>query len=142
MDCTPDKIHTKQLSIVLRIVNCEPQDGVYITEHFIGFVDVEDTTGKGLCETLLERLSSLNLNLADSFGQSYDNGSNMMGHTQDVQTRILQLNETALCVPYSSHTMNLVVVDIAISSIASIAFLASCRGCAIFPALLINTGPF
>lgn len=38
MDCTPDDSHKEQLSIVLRIVNCEPS--VSIAEHFFGFIDV------------------------------------------------------------------------------------------------------
>lgn len=122
MDCTPDTSHNEQLSIVLRIVNCEPSVGASITEHFVGFVDVKDTTGKGLSDTLLERLAKLNLNLADCRGQSYDNGSNMMGHKQGVQARILQLNEKALCVPCSSHTLNLVVADAAKTSVTSISF--------------------
>lgn len=32
MDCTPDISHREQLSVVLRIVNCEPP--VSIAEHF------------------------------------------------------------------------------------------------------------
>uniref|UniRef100_A0A672ZBF4 TTF-type domain-containing protein n=1 Tax=Sphaeramia orbicularis TaxID=375764 RepID=A0A672ZBF4_9TELE len=122
MDCSPDTSHTQQLSIVLRIVNCEPSGGVSVAEHFVGFVDVKDTTGKGLCETLLDRLAHLNLNLADCRGQSYDNGSNMMGHKQGVQARILHLNDKAPCVPCSSHTLNLVVADAAKSSVTSMSF--------------------
>lgn len=122
MDCTPDKSHTEQLSVVLRVVNCEPSVGASITEHFVGFIDVEDTTGKGLSETLLGKLDHLNLNIANCRGQSYDNGSNMMGHKQGVQARILQINDKALCVPCSSHTLNLVVSDAAQSSVTSISY--------------------
>lgn len=39
--------------------------GASVTEHFVRFIDVKDTTGKGLCDTLFERLAMLNLNLAD-----------------------------------------------------------------------------
>ncbi|XP_062286941.1 zinc finger MYM-type protein 1-like [Scomber scombrus] len=121
MDCTPDISHKEQLSIVLRIVNCEPSVGVSIAEHFIGFIDIEDTTGRGLTETLLEHLQNHNLNISDCRGQSYDNGSNMMGQKQGVQSRILQ-NCKALCVPCSSHTLNLVVADAAKSSVLAISF--------------------
>uniref|UniRef100_A0A3Q2DVQ2 TTF-type domain-containing protein n=1 Tax=Cyprinodon variegatus TaxID=28743 RepID=A0A3Q2DVQ2_CYPVA len=122
MDCTPDISHTEQLSVVLRVVNCEPSVGASISEHFVGFVNVQDTTGKGLCDTLLEKLDKFSLSIADCRGQSYDNGSNMMGHQQGVQARILQMNEKALCVPCSSHTLNLVVADAAKSSVVSITF--------------------
>ncbi|CAK6972556.1 zinc finger MYM-type 1-like protein [Scomber scombrus] len=122
MDCTPDISHKEQLSIVLRIVNCEPSVGVSIAEHFIGFIDIENTTGRGLTETLLEHLQKHNLNISDCHGQPYDNGSNMMGQKQGVQARILQNNSKALCVPCSSHTLNLVVADAAKSSVLSISF--------------------
>ncbi len=122
MDCTPDISHKEQLSIVLRIVNCESSVGASVAEHFFGFFDVEDTTEKGLTEILLEHLQRHNLNISDCRGQSYDNGSNMMGQKQGVQARILQQNNKALCVPCSSHTLNLVVADAAKSSILSISF--------------------
>lgn len=46
----------------------------------------------------------------------------MMGHKQGVQARILQMNSKALCVPCSSHTLNLVVSDAAKSSVMSMSF--------------------
>jgi len=46
----------------------------------------------------------------------------MMGSKQGVQTRILQLNNKACCVPCSSHTLNLVLADAAKSSVASVSF--------------------
>uniref|UniRef100_A0A8C5EEX0 HAT C-terminal dimerisation domain-containing protein n=1 Tax=Gouania willdenowi TaxID=441366 RepID=A0A8C5EEX0_GOUWI len=96
MDCTPDISHKEELSIVLRIVTCEPSVGVSIAEHFTGFFDIEDTTGKGLTETLLDHMQKHNLNISDCCGPSYDNGSNMVGQKQGVQERILQSNSKAL----------------------------------------------
>ncbi|KAI4895569.1 hypothetical protein NFI96_004177, partial [Prochilodus magdalenae] len=84
--------------------------------------DVEDTSGKGLTEVLLDHLQKHNLSISDCRGQSYDNGSNMMGQKQGVQARILQLNNKALCIPCSSHTLNLVVADAAKSSVLSTSF--------------------
>lgn len=46
----------------------------------------------------------------------------MMGHRQGAQARILQLNDKALCVPCSSHTLNLVVSEAAQSSVISISY--------------------
>lgn len=68
MDCTPDVSHKEQLSIVLRIVNCEPS--VSIAENFFGFLDVEDTSGKGLTEVLLGHLQKQSLSLSDCCGHS------------------------------------------------------------------------
>lgn len=70
MDCTPDKSHTEQLSVVLRVVNCEPSVGASISQHFVGFIDVDDSTRKGLTDTLLEKLDKLDLSIADCRGQS------------------------------------------------------------------------
>nr|XP_055031053.1 zinc finger MYM-type protein 1-like [Misgurnus anguillicaudatus] len=122
MDCTPDLSHNEQLSVVLRIVSCELSKGVSIHEHFVGFLEALDTTGKGLCETFLTHLETLGLDLCNCRGQSYDNGSNMQGKKHGVQKRLLELNEKALCVPCGSHTLNLVVGDAAKSSVMSISF--------------------
>lgn len=69
MDCTPDKSHMDQLSIVMRIVNCEANIGISIEEHFVGFVDVHNTTGKGLYDTFINHLNKLQLNISDCRGQ-------------------------------------------------------------------------
>ncbi|XP_016424812.1 zinc finger MYM-type protein 1-like [Sinocyclocheilus rhinocerous] len=122
MDYTPDLSHNEQLSVVLRIVNCELSKGVSIHEHFVGFLQALDTTGKGLCETFLGHLETLGLDLYNCRGQSYDNGSNMQGKKQGVQKRVLELNPKALCVPCGRHTLNLVVGDAAKSSVMSISF--------------------
>uniref|UniRef100_A0A8C6WU32 TTF-type domain-containing protein n=1 Tax=Neogobius melanostomus TaxID=47308 RepID=A0A8C6WU32_9GOBI len=122
MDCTPDLSHNEQLSVVLRIVNCEPSKGVSIHEHFVGFLLAPDTTGKGLCDLYLGHLDTLSLDLTNCRGQAYDNGSNMQGKKQGVQRRVLELNNKALFVPCGSHTLNLVVGDAAKSSVRSISF--------------------
>lgn len=122
MDCTPDVRHTEQLSVVLRIVNCETSKGIAIHEHSVGFLQALDTSGKGLCETFLRHLENLGLDLSNCRGQSYGNGSNMQGKKQGVQKRVLELNSKPLCVPCGSHTLNLVVGDAAKSSVTSISF--------------------
>ncbi|KAK0150728.1 Zinc finger MYM-type protein 1 [Merluccius polli] len=100
MDCTPDCNHTEQLSIVLRIANCE-----------------EDV---GLFETFIEHLKKLQLNISDCRRQSYDNGSNMQGKHQGVQRRVLDINKKAMYVPCGSHSLNLVICDAAQSSVQSV----------------------
>ncbi|KAJ8001126.1 hypothetical protein DPEC_G00187990 [Dallia pectoralis] len=122
MDCTPDLSHQEQLSVVLRVVNGESSKGVSISEHFVGFLNVLDTTGKGLCESFLGHLETLGLDIANCRGPSYDNGSNMQGKKQGVQKRVLDMNNNALSVPCGSHTLNLVVGDAAKSSLTSISF--------------------
>jgi len=120
---TPDVSHSEQLSVTLHIVDCATSVGTSISEHFVGFLKVDDTTGKKLCDSLLKHFTKLKLDIADCRWQSHDNGSNMQGHKQGVQKRVLEINKKALCVPCRSHTLNLVIVDAAQSSVLSVIFL-------------------
>lgn len=124
MDCIPLS-HNEQFSVVsavLRIVNCETSKGISIHEHFVGCLQVLDTTGRGLCESFLGHLETLGLDLSNCHGQSYDNSSNMQGKKQGLQRIVLELNSKPLCVPCGSHTLNLVVGDAVKSSVTSISF--------------------
>jgi len=84
-----------------------------ICEHFLGFVPINDSTGKGLSDCLLNVLAELKLNINDLRGQGYDNGANMRGKHNGVQKKILQINPRAFFVPCSAHSLNLVVNDAA-----------------------------
>lgn len=121
LDCTPDISHVKQMSVVLRYVNLEDSN-VKICESFLGFLPVEDKTGEGLNEKLLEFLRMLSINLNDARGQAYDNGSNMKGKIKGVQKRILNLNSRAIYNPCFSHNTNLVIGDAEKSIAAFITF--------------------
>lgn len=122
MDCPPDISHNEQLSVALRIINCELTKGVSIHKHFMGFLVADDSTGKGLLDLFLGHLERLGLDLSNCCGQSYDNGSNMQWKQQGVQVRLLELNPKALCVPCGSHTLNMVVGDVAKSSTISFGY--------------------
>ncbi|KAK7933325.1 hypothetical protein WMY93_004221 [Mugilogobius chulae] len=142
MDCTPDVSHVEQLSVTLRLVHCELNEGVSIHEHFVGFLIAEDTSGKGLLDLFLGHLDKLNLDIGDLRGQSYDNGSNMQGRNQGEQKRVLDVNPKALCVPCGSHTLNLVIGDAAKSSIMSLNYFGLCRGCTLCLGGLFIAGAF
>ncbi|XP_073410526.1 zinc finger MYM-type protein 1-like [Dendrobates tinctorius] len=122
MDCTPDTSHVEQLSVTIRIVQCELSVGASVSEYFTGFLAVEETSGEALCNVFLEHLQGLKISIDKCRGQSYDNGSNMKGKKQGLQSRILALNKRALYMPCSSHTLNLVIVDAAKSSVLSVTF--------------------
>ena len=47
LDCTLDTSHQEQMSIVLRCVDILANP-IKIEEHFLGFLKVDDSTGKGL----------------------------------------------------------------------------------------------
>lgn len=82
LDCTPDISHLEQMSIILRIVELQPEPE--IKSYFLGFLVVEETTGKNLSSVILNRLKDLQIDFMDCRGQSYDNGSNMKGKKQGV----------------------------------------------------------
>ena len=122
LDCTPDVSHEEQLTVILRFVQCDEEQGAIVKEAFFGYLRVKDSSGKGLLETFLKRSAEIQLNLSDSRGQCYDNGSNMKGKEAGFQARILKINPKALFVPCANHSLNLIVADSAKSSTEALLF--------------------
>ncbi|KAK7921882.1 hypothetical protein WMY93_008784 [Mugilogobius chulae] len=114
LDCTPDLSHREQMSVVIRIVTVEGSPE--IKEHFLGFLEAEESTGESLSALILKTLDELKIPFEDCRGQSYDNGANMKGKRKGVQARLQEINRRALFVPCGAHTVNLVVSDAARSS--------------------------
>ena len=79
LDCTPDVSHEEQLTVILRFVQCNEEQGAIVKEAFFGYLRVKDSSGKGLLKTFLKRSAELQLNLSDCRGQCYDNGAKMKG---------------------------------------------------------------
>lgn len=128
MDCTPDVSHQEQLSMVIRIVNLKLENEYSepkIEEYFLDFINVESTTGLYLTNVLISKLNEYDIKLLDCRGQGYDNGSNMKGQYQGVQSRIKELNSRAFFTPCASHNLNLLLGDIAKSSTKAISFFGT-----------------
>jgi len=92
-----------------------------IEEYFLDFIPVSSTTGLSQANILLENLKKYGINIMDCRGQAYDNGSNMVGKYQGVQTNI---NPRAFFTPYASHNLNLVLIYLVKNSIQASTFSA------------------
>ena len=72
---------------------------------------MDDTSGLGLFNVLIDSMESFGLNIDDIRGQGYDNGSNMKGRHNGVQRRLLDMNPRALYMPCACHGLNLTLCD-------------------------------
>ena len=79
--------------------------------YFLGFLIVDNTTGKGLYDAIVDEIKNIGLDINDVRGQGYDNGSNMKGKHQGVQKRLLDINPRAFYTPCGCHSLNLVIRD-------------------------------
>ena len=71
------------MSLILRCVDITISP-IKIEEYFLEFIKVDDTSGKGLFDKLIDVINNLELDINDVRGQGYDNGSNMKGKHQGV----------------------------------------------------------
>ncbi|XP_064118969.1 uncharacterized protein LOC135223977 [Macrobrachium nipponense] len=59
VDCTPDISHTEQLSVVIRVVLLKGK--THIMEHFMGFLEADESTGQHLACLIQKKLEKLKL---------------------------------------------------------------------------------
>ncbi|PVH38554.1 hypothetical protein PAHAL_5G287700 [Panicum hallii] len=112
LDCTPDASHQEQMSLIIRYVDSS-SGHVRVEESFLGFLDVNDTTGQALFDVLENELKILDLDIDDMRGQGYDNWSNMKGKHQGVQRKLLDVNPRDFYSACGFHSLNLTLCDMA-----------------------------
>ncbi|XP_069840991.1 zinc finger MYM-type protein 1-like [Dendropsophus ebraccatus] len=127
LENTPDISHREQMTLMVRFVRMQEDERnntalVSIKEHFLCFIEMENTTGALMTNMLIQHLEKLVIDFKDMRGQGYDNGSNMKGKINGVQARVRELNHRAFFVPCSSHSLNLVVSDAASTCIDAVEF--------------------
>jgi len=106
-DETMDVSTKEQLSICIRYLN----DGEKKIREDFQFVQVNDVSGKGLADTILESISSFGINPKFMIGQGYDGAAAMSGQFKGVQTRIREIYPLAYYIHCSAHCLNLVISD-------------------------------
>ena len=112
LDCTPDISHQEKMFFVLKCVDISSTP-IQVNEYFLEFLKVDDTSGKGLFDAIIDELKIVGLDINDLRGQGYDNGSNMKGKHQGVQKRFLDINPRSFYTPCGCHSLNLVLCDMA-----------------------------
>lgn len=103
MDGSQDVSCKEQVSIVVRYVDKSNN----IVERTIGFFNAEDTSGKGLYESLRSKLSNVGLLLSRIIGCSFDGAPNMRSAGKGVQARIQRENPYCIYTWCMSHRFNL-----------------------------------
>lgn len=105
VDSTPDISHSDQLAVIVRYVKDE--DALPV-ERFLTFLPNVGHKGQDMFNAVITLFESLNINIKNCRGQSYDNAANMTGVYNGLQAKIKEVSPEAYHVPCAAHSLNLV----------------------------------
>ncbi|CAH1724767.1 unnamed protein product [Aphis gossypii] len=105
-DETTDISTKEQMTFSVRYIDMEEMK---IKEEFLGFIELNSTTGSAIKDTMVKQLECYQLSLKNLRGQGYDGGSNMSGRNNGVQALILKDQPLAVYTHCFNHKLNLCI---------------------------------
>ena len=106
VDETTDISNKEQVAVCLRYVTKGAT-----TESFLGYIEVESTTGENLFNLVLNKLQKFGLDISKLVGQCYDGAANMSGCKKGLGSRVREVSPLAIYVHCYAHLLNLALQD-------------------------------
>ncbi|XP_050064693.1 52 kDa repressor of the inhibitor of the protein kinase-like [Aphis gossypii] len=104
VDETTDISTIEQMTVCIRYVDTSCW---IIREDFVGFVEMNSTTGLTIKNSILDKLKDIGLSINNLRGQGYDGGANMSGKNNGAQALIQNDQPLAFYTHCFSHSLNL-----------------------------------
>ena len=121
LDTTIDISHKDQLSFCLRYVD----ELLGIHERFLQLKELKASDSASLFQELHKLLECHGLDIKWIRSQSYDGASNMSGKISGLQTRVKEVNSSALYVHCCAHNLNLVLAHSCDDCIEAVTFFGT-----------------
>lgn len=106
-DGTTDISGEEQISVCLQYLNqhLEPENA------FVGFYSAPSSTGETITNIVLDVLLRFGIPVSKLSGFSFDTAANMSGVHKGVQARLRERNPSAVYVPCSNHSLDLILQE-------------------------------
>ncbi|KAL4154106.1 hypothetical protein QTP88_001939 [Uroleucon formosanum] len=104
VDETTDISTVEQMTVCIRYIDTS---NWIIREDFVGFVEMNSTTGLAIKNSILDKLKDIGLSINNLRGQGYDGGANMSGKNNGAQALIQNDQPLAFYTHCFSHSLNL-----------------------------------
>ena len=107
VDGTQDVSKKEQESICVRYAD----DDLNLYEEFMGFYEVDNTSGRAMAETIKDALLRYGIPIGNMRGMSFDGAANMSGCYKGAQALLKQEQPQAVFVHCAAHSVNLAGKD-------------------------------